>query len=245
MNDSAEFNYALDLLLSLVKEKYSMINVHSTTIHFLELWPQIRIFPNVYVTAFSTESDQLSQWRSYCPPVGGFNIGFDKEKLRQYLESQEAELDRCIYKANEQRNLLNEVAQKIFALHKAYERDTKFEDLTLEQKTESSVMFREIVRQIFKLAPRVKHPSFSEENEWRLVIQDTRPEKKNAQYRISRSLLIPYVEVGPIDQDCFAQIVVGPCPHIDLSQQSVERFILATLGRKIKVIKSAIPYRNW
>jgi hypothetical protein len=245
LNDSAEFNYAVDLLLSISKEKYSMVSSRSSFLNYIEWWAQTRVVPSVYVMAFSTESDQLSQWRGYCPLAGGFNIGFGHEKLKKYFESKEAKLDRCIYNVDEQFDFLDELAQEIYSSYQVYEEGKKFMDLTLEQKTERAGKFRDLLQKVLKLAPRIKHPSFSEENEWRLVIKGSVPEKKNVQYRISRSLLIPYVEVGPIDPDCFSQIIVGPCPHIDLSRQSVERFVRATLDKKIEVTTSKIPYRNW
>jgi hypothetical protein len=242
LNDSAEFNYALDFLYSILEEKYSIREMDTAITFFVDSRPEERIYPSVYVVAFSSEPDQLSQWRGYCPPTGGFSIGFHKGKLEQYFKSQEAELDHCVYNIFEQRDLLESLAQEIYDSYKGYLGGGK---LTLEQEAESSAKDNKTLGQVLKLAPRIKHPSFSEENEWRLVVKGSLLKKWKVQYRVSRSLLIPYVEVGPIDPDCFSQIIVGPCPHINLSYQSVKHFVRATLGRDKEVTKSEIPYRNW
>jgi hypothetical protein len=40
----------------------------------------------VYVTSFSEERDQLSQWRGYCGNAAGFSIGFNLAKLKELLK---------------------------------------------------------------------------------------------------------------------------------------------------------------
>ena len=100
------------------------------------------------------------------------------------------------------------------------------------------------MKKIWELASYIKDLSFSQEKEWRIIIEPTTNNLHAVHYRESDSLLIPYFEMEPMEPECISKIVVGPCPHMDLSCNSVQRFVYATLGRQPNVEKSIIPYRN-
>ena len=122
LNDSEEFTYAAGKVKSLLKEKLSSLDNDFFLNKFLSyiLW-EGKDSPEVYVIAFSEMSDQLSQWRGYCPPTGSFSIGFDKKKLMAFATEQHHKLATCLYEPNIQDklfSLLVEWAEKIISIRK-------------------------------------------------------------------------------------------------------------------------------
>lgn len=237
LNDFSEFKYTLNLLNGILEKNFG---VQLSENLFTRLITTQKEIPwDVYVTAFSEKGDQLDQWRGYCPPTGGFSIGFDKEKLRSYAKFKNLDLENCIYEPDEQTKLLTDIAKEISEVY-------SINDVQLLRKfiSDNRSRFEKIYASLVAMAPRIKHPSFKDENEWRLICYGG----SEVLYRVSRSLLVPYLEIGPIVKECFSQIIVGPCPHMDISLRSVKDFANNSLGRgltAVEVIPSAIPYRNW
>jgi hypothetical protein len=101
------------------------------------------------------------------------------------------------------------------------------------------------------LSPFIKDNGFREEKEWRLVVHLN----KNVAYmsekvRQGKSMMIPYIE-RPLktedDEKNFGlkSIIVGPCPHPELSVESVKSALRQNDIPVCEVEKSSIPYRNW
>jgi len=97
--------------------------------------------------------------------------------------------------------------------------------------------------QMSDIASYLKHPSFSEEREWRIVLQ----KDANISYRAGTSFLTPFVLIplALLVTHALVEVVVGPTPHRVLSVKSVEECLLMTLGRKVPVRPSNIPFRAW
>ncbi len=96
----------------------------------------------------------------------------------------------------------------------------------------------EVIPKILAYAPFIKHPSFSEESEWRVVIID----RFGSKFRQGKSFIVPYLEIPLSGEDPvrIEKAIVGPTPHKDLAKQSCSKFL--GIGN---VINSDIPYRNW
>ena len=96
----------------------------------------------------------------------------------------------------------------------------------------------------------MKHPSFSEEDEWRAVSPIlTNYVEAPIKYREGASMLIPYITFSLRDGNDewlrFAQVIVGPTPNINLSMKSVSRFLAKrSLGSK-SIHYCGIPVRAW
>src|SRR5262249_33733096 len=115
---------------------------------------------DVFVACFSEEGDSLSQWRGYCGRESGFSLGFPSERLQAATGRP---LVACVYDWEQQLILLNELLDEI--LDKAH-------SLSLVESTKRESLI-EYIKDDFALefvilASYLKHPSFSEEREWRL-----------------------------------------------------------------------------
>jgi hypothetical protein len=95
---------------------------------------------------------------------------------------------------------------------------------------------------LLKYGAFFKNVSFVQEQEWRLV--SALPAKIH--FRKGKSMIIPYtsLDIGTALNNCIKHVIVGPCPHKDLSKSSVER-LLALNNITPSVYSSSIPFRDW
>ena len=207
LNDSAEFNYCIELFRDLVMKKNSpkvrgahvdeglleyVLDLVKTTTE--PMYSGFKMF--FFVFCFSGKSDSLSQWRGYCPENGGFSLQFDFEKICDLASNQNFRLLKCIYKREDQLEVLEKLVEACFYLSKhlkeAHKRG-KFTPKGIKSIKEiypsNSFSTQESVNEILKsdfqylknqiplelylklisIAPQIKHPAFIEEKEWRLV----------------------------------------------------------------------------
>ncbi|MBW1909143.1 MAG: DUF2971 domain-containing protein [Deltaproteobacteria bacterium] len=250
LNDSKEFNHTIQLALDYLSSNESVIgqDLHETVEH---LFSDSQA-PDVYVTSLTKMRDQLSQWRAYCPNLGGFNIGFETTKLVELVKAQGIELIQCDYDIDEQKKVVkNSIDITCGYFNKKadanYNSEGKFDiDSFLELAGSTRLKYG---LQLLLIAPYFKHPKFSEENEFRLIFYQKKNHEKEIFFREGASTIIPYVEIDltlptkghlPIKE-----IVIGPTPNQELSKKSIEKLIGKYRIRHCDVIPSEIPYRAW
>jgi hypothetical protein len=101
--------------------------------------------------------------------------------------------------------------------------------------------------ELTSIAPRVKHPSFEEEDEWRIV-SPVLPEEFGFSYRVGRFTPVPYVPL-PItrhdnNESSIEEVVVGPTPHRDLAIMATASY-LRTMEVSARTIASGTTFREW
>jgi hypothetical protein len=230
LNDAAEMTHAIEL----VKSRLNLSAWNSVAWEqFIERLPkhlELVKESDCHVGSFSQERDQLSQWRAYTRGGVGYSIGFNVGMLEDFADDQKFELVRCVYTAEEHNELSNGVVTKI----------EKF----LPDNVDTALAL--CAHHVLRIAPRVKHPSFAEEKEWRITKEVGLEE--SVKFRSGKSMLVPYGEFifkDEHDNTPITEIVVGPTPHMELSKRSVERLLLAHDMAHVPVIDSLVPFRNW
>lgn len=197
----------------------------------------------VCVFSLSNKKDSLSQWRAYGGENGGFAIGISAMTLDAMCNKHSLKLGKCIYEIDEQQLL---VEQLVDAMLKEAQRLRK-----------AGTPWRDEIRKIMtncmnRYAPLLKHKSFSEEEEWRLISGPIAPFASGLKFRTGISTLVPYY---PISLEVFEgkkfipeTVVVGPTPKPDEAAHSV-RLLLVRRGMEEwpleKVEVSNVPYRSW
>ena len=109
----------------------------------------------MFVACLSEAGDLLSQWRGYCSAGNGFSIGFSQERLLSVLSGQGFGIAACIYDYKEQHSLSEELVDDAI---EAIERSVSREDA-----------LGTFITRFLRIGPLLKHPSFSEEKEWRIL----------------------------------------------------------------------------
>jgi Protein of unknown function (DUF2971) len=187
LNDYSEFVYASQLAIEVLRSEDSAFlgnDLRGSIISELERWP-LQDHPSfrteTYVSCFSENGDQLSQWRGYCPH-GGVSIGFDWLTLAHKLPySRRIEdpglLQGCIYSPDEQKKRIVHVLSHPFTDHEGSH-------------------IGHAVSLITGLV-NMKHHSFKEEEEWRIAFH--RPLESAftpLKFRTRPDGLIPYTPVS-------------------------------------------------
>jgi hypothetical protein len=251
LNDSSEFVYQYKLLNDVLPEflasdspefeKLSNLLVDDAT---------FRISQGIFVSCFCKKGDLLSQWRGYGAGVrDGVALGFDTDVLEALIrdsysrprtdladpqsppdfsfDGPTCSLKACIYARKEQ---LDQKRRVLGA----------FESLGTE---ETILKIAAIL--LGSDAARVKHPSFSEENEWRLIYKPGQ-DPSTVDYRVGQSTLVPFVRIdlSSVFHRALKKVVIGPTPNESASSSSIEGFLERHGLADTEVVCSEIPYRE-
>ncbi len=246
MNDSKEYGLALELADGAISERLSAATgaCDQGLYHVLrESLEHAQSF-EIYVSSFSENGDQLSQWRGYCPGGTGYALGFAAEALRGGTPSVTSRfLAPCVYPIEDQEALVNAVMGALLEFAESGHRhDPDNRD--------------RVYREVFKLfgtllalvAPVIKHRAFGEEAEWRLVSMASAFPPDALAFRPGRSTLVPYFEhrlIGDEQRLNIQEIIVGPTPHPRLAKHAVDECLQHQGVAQALVRSSRVPYRDW
>lgn len=211
----------------------------------------------------SEEGDLLSQWRAYADNAAGVSIGFSKEYFemlgdikRDRNDAFNASIQKVEYNVTEQKKLISEHAERIFAL--VSEGALRIPTLahgpeTEEEKEKRVARFRAIIMRftifIFYLY-RLKNPAFAEEREWRLIShlfhtsKDDEPSPySKMDFRALSDRVLPFtrIRLEPLSLPAITEVVLGPR---NVTPQAIVEAALAKHGYShVSVRRSSASYR--
>lgn len=176
---------------------------------------------NVCVCSFSEVADVLSQWRAYGGQASGFSVGFSGEFLRAVSDALGFWLVPVLYEEDAQRAFIRTLLADVVAEN--IEQQAK-QDGDVDDARQGGRPGGNLVAYLNRYAPILKHRSFAEEKEWRIVSRPLICSRDLFAYRPGASMLIPYFRI-PLHCDGWPfsvdHIRVGPTPHPQLSVNSV------------------------
>jgi hypothetical protein len=198
----------------------------------------------------------LSQWRGYADS-GGFAIEFDEDKLDSLAKE---ETQRFAYAGFKSENVSYSTHESVFEaadyagvagamigdIFKSVGKDVS--GITGQKNLDEAVL------KYAQTAPFLKHQSFHEEAEYRLVFVCIRSRQipegmdrpaKRIQIRRKGSLLVPFIELFGAE-DMFAAvnaIIIGPHPLQDKQEEALKMFLEGE-DLSVPVRKSDTPYRQ-
>jgi hypothetical protein len=251
MNDSAEMKHTADLIREEVTRRMASGHKNPKLLNQFLDWISYRITNGhmLFGASFRSNGNLLSQWRSYSALGKGVSLGFDQNCILQCARNQLFQVGKCIYDPTDQLNLIGQVVDAIEVLAEGHGENID------EKKRKPSQsyydIFEKIESDLLRIAALLKHPSFQEEEEWRIVspvITDyvTSP----VLFREGTSMLVPYFEFNlrPSQGESITleHIFLGPTPNINLSMNSLTLY-LSKKGIKPKagISYCQIPYRQW
>jgi hypothetical protein len=164
LNDESEFKHAVDLMKS---ELWKLTDdsspfarpkdeVHEFVKYLSDRLETIREL-HIFVFSFSGNGNLLSQWRAYCRS-GGYSLGFNSKDLRNSTVNNSFFLAKCIYDSAAQQSVLHSILTETM------------QGITSSGKKEREDQATAFLIKLVRVAPLLKHPAFSEECEWRLVL---------------------------------------------------------------------------
>ena len=190
-----------------------------------------------YICSLTFDGDSLPMWRNYSANGGGYNIEFSTQALIDLCELDyrcvDISLIPVIYDYDTMLRVIRSFMRKVSAFWESDE--TSFSDF--EALLDSFIVF-------FKLS--FKHPSFSHEQEVRLVkygrrIYDINPLEN---YASNNGVLRPYISID-IPKNALIGVTVGPLIEAEISKRSIEDLLTANMDweAKFPVSISAAPIR--
>lgn len=166
LNDCSELLHALAMASTAIQtykpESLNTLQVNAgiMMLEYLRAMSKIRLF----VASLTEAADLLSQWRAYCPREGGFSIGFSTGAFSQSPDWWAFKLYPCIYGVEEQQDLMQFIVGSYLGVLQGIQPPPGLPAKGLWE----SVAFW-FIGAVMRVAPLLKHPSFFEEREWRLV----------------------------------------------------------------------------
>lgn len=231
----------------------------------------------IFVASFSTAEDQLSQWRGYSRGSAGACLCFDLRNIRRdpLLKSLSV-FAQCIYKDDQKEDLisrtvngfaqeaseawrqmsdqeelnklLHELMQKNpgWSAAKAGEelKQTMSEWVDSELKRIGAILALDLLR----LGALMKHSSFEEEQEWRLVLPmavDSTPKVHPRRFRVSSTRLVPFIEFDLAEGGRpfpLSDVILGPGSE-PVTAVDAARSFLESEGLGVVPRLSSSPFR--
>lgn len=250
LNDKSEYSYSSDLLYEGFLRKQGATGIPDCLFFLFQgvaknmarkaVQPYSLKAP-YYVTCFSEESDDLSQWRGYGGGENGFALGFDAKEL-----NNRENLCRVFYPSDEAHvDLICEEICSLYCNGFSYGKPR-------DPAAWTDAFLWEIGWVFLELGTIIKHPSFKSENEFRQVFAYDPHQIADLRFRqkagfLSRHLRVAYPDfLARTGRELpLTEIMIGPAEGQSVSEESISYLLRQKgYGHYVKIRRSPIPFRE-
>jgi hypothetical protein len=259
-NDVSEIEYSVAVAMRVIQETWK------TTIG-LNPWERILVehlvhlfrtplhsFGQPFIVSFCEAGDLLSQWRGY-GQSSGFSLAFKSlnhdDKLKLVCQDGfRTRITRLIYEPNKQRARLRFLLRRLIKLVNGF----AFKVASTEGTSVHVELSLILVLAMTDWACSVKHASFSEEREWRIVtypkgatLSGARPENyEGVSVRPTTRLLLPYMTLEPLPGQRLPLLEVrcGPSQFQEQSSRAMHILLRNHGYANLPVTLSSVPLRT-
>jgi hypothetical protein len=248
MNDSAELRHTLDILRSHITRRVLAGSDNPELLHELLDWLSHRIVsgPMVFGASFRANGNLLSQWRGYSVHGKGVSLGFNAQQIGACARRQHFQVGKCVYDLTEQTALMEQLVDVIE--RRATQLVPPVDKGALPGRWHR--LFEEVEGDLLRVAAILKHPSFEEEQEWRIVSPVlSYGQNRRIHFREGTSMLVPYYAFDLVGDDGAGleldHVYLGPTSNIELSMNSLKLFLAKHGAQPARGIGYCdIPYRQ-
>lgn len=224
MNDSTELRHTLELLNQQVTRRILAGVDNPELLNALLDWLSHRIVsgPMLFGASFRANGNLLSQWRGYSVHGKGVSMGMSPEQILSRAAAQSCEVTRCIYSRPEQERLIDSIVDAVESL--AAEHD--MQEIANGESWQG--LFQRIEGDLLRIAAVLKHPTFEEEQEWRIISPVMHTLTDRVEFREGISMLIPYFNFDLRDEAgrlTLEHVYLGPTSNTDLSMNSLALYL--------------------
>lgn len=165
-------------------------------------WRYVRVASHFYVACFTTEFDQLSQWRAYAGDGLGYAVGFSTDQAFHVRDATAtARLIKVLYAPKDKARTITPILEEIVRiLNKCPESD---HEVGYQRGIVAAYDM------VGSLGAAFKNEGFGEEKEWRLVVSDLGT-REMVRYRPGRFDVTPYVELHAGAKLPIVELFLGP-----------------------------------
>lgn len=229
MNDSAELKHAADLIRDEIRERIAGGHENADLLGQFADWVTNRITNGhmMFAASFRAHGNLLSQWRGYSSHGKGVSLGFSAEFIGQCVKKQQFQIGKCIYEPGRQHKLICQIIDSVESdVYSQLQGDETREQLSQIYKN----VFENIEVYLLRIAAILKHPSFREEMEWRIISPViSRCSESPILFREANAMLVPYIEfdlfLEPGQPPQLEHLFLGPTPNINISMNSLKMFL--------------------
>lgn len=211
--------------------------------------PPTNIPSPFFVTCFSKEKDDLSQWRAYSGGENGYAIAF----LAGAFFNRGSLVVRVNYEKEQHKEVAKKVAKATLQFFKegVDTRPASGTDNTALMEAWANEFLATWQALISRLAPMVKDPAFRGENEYRIV-HELQPHEfsrlrlRQKQTLMSRHLPLVFPPLNYATQSDMLpimEVMVGPGRHKEISRVSVDTLLRQKGYTTVPVSMSSIPFQ--
>ena len=237
LNDAAELRYALELLRARAQDWPGDLP-RAARDFLLETARQLDSFlnANICLASFCTEGDLLSQWRAYSAAANGVSLAFAGDFLRQLSQHEHFHIWKCLYRRDQHDQVIDDLIALLLELYRG------------AQALPPEELMRQFSIVFLQVAPVLKHPSFHEEKEWRIISAPVPAGAADYHVLLAGSRLRPTYQLRfPLAEDGACRVLVGACtgPSADTPLMLDALSLLAGLHghADLQVQPSRIPFR--
>ncbi|RKT81304.1 DUF2971 family protein [Rahnella aquatilis] len=244
LNDNKEFVLAIEIASELLTKKLASASSDINKEIISDVLENILLnsVESVFVCSLSEKDDSLSQWRGYSKGMAGYAIGFDAALLSNMANENGCELKQCIYDLQKQKDEIQKVIEHSLAGHYVF--PDEFKD---EEKKEyiKKALAGTLSRELALLFPLIKHESFKDEAEWRIIGNFIKLHHALC-FRPGNSTLIPFIKIKSANgvTNAIYKVTIGHTPNKELALSATRDF-LRTRNVNALINESLIPFRNW
>lgn len=253
LNDSKEVTHAVELLENTITKRAKITSDKNFGKLLSLMQSQLKCTEvstfGCFIVSFSSNEDDLSQWRAYGGSNGGYSLRFNSESMLQYLAMQGDYLAPVTYSEAIKSKLMEEIVTSLegFLTEGLSDRASSSSEEWIIEFTQH------ILAQLSYLAPLMKHRSFERENEWRLIHYLKTEDSSRMTFSERGGMLrrhIP-IKLSPQLHDGYTRlplsgIMVGPQTHKEISKISVGDLLGSRgyIDTQVPVLLSDVPYRT-
>jgi Protein of unknown function (DUF2971) len=258
LNDSKEYYHGVDLIIKIIKNYSTTEHKRAILDAVVENITHIYKSPK-YIACFSKNGDLLGQWRAYANNGKGIAVGFRTENIPDFHALNISPMN-IEYNESVQTNVITEIIT--IALNYFEEIKEVFDWTGYSYEY---LISTQIIETLEVFISTFKHPTFSEEKEFRLeyCVDGNMNKKEDHQlmFRATENLIIPFLKIPYSDPEYdneyksldeqpslkkklpIEKIIIGPSLNFDLNYESIQNLLLTYGYEKIEIVQSEIPYR--
>lgn len=147
--------------------------------------------PKSFIVSLTPEGDSLSQWRAYCERTGGYCVGIPGDIIQTAADDDDWFLAPCLYEHDDIQTLVNE----IFDYHvELFRKATAAVSSTTAFGKATVACGDALLSDLRFYGHFIKHESFKDEKEWRLLKTDYHPAASDLRYASGREGIRAFIE---------------------------------------------------
>ncbi|ROR55173.1 hypothetical protein EDD41_2431 [Luteococcus japonicus] len=256
LNDTRGFSAGREAITQWLIDELPNEAVRKFSKLILDLLFVPRIGDSLFISSLSVQGDRLSQWRAYAPTCG-YCLEFDLRASPLEHMPVPVTYVHDGWRPSEEDGLLpsalresfHTIASEYFDSVKPYahiedeDRESAREEIA--KHLQEFIRTDEFVRMVASAAT-CKDNSFTEEEEWRIILFPAKGRDERIRYRKSPLGLTPYIpidishETGRLP---LRSVTIGPGPEIDLRCRTAKEFLYSHGYTSTPVRPSASPLR--